>query len=102
MLRGGWPHHPVSKMWRKHHYQLAEYGKIICLEWRGRGYKDKQLDVIIEIQSHLVDTGLPDWFGNRAFHLAHKSNLIRKKPEFYTPLFPGVKSNLPYIYPVVL
>jgi hypothetical protein len=99
ILRGGWRHHPASKMWLGHHYQLAEYGKIICLEWRSRGYKDGQLEVITEIQSELKNTGKPWWFGDPAFHLAHQSNLIRKKPEFYARIFPGVRDDLPYIYP---
>ena len=100
LIKESWPYHPVTKMWRKHKYQLAEYGKEICLEWIVRGYKDNCLVVILELQEQYEDTGLPPWFGDKAFHLAHQSNLVRKKPEFYGPMFPGVPDNIPYIYPI--
>lgn len=38
--------------------------------------------------------------GNNAFHLSHRSNLIRKLPSHYGPLWPNVPDNLPYIWPV--
>jgi hypothetical protein len=31
---------------------------------------------------------------------AHRSNLIRKKPEYYRSLFPDTKENLFYIWPI--
>jgi hypothetical protein len=99
ILRGKWPNHSVSKMWLDYHYQLCEYAKEICLEWRRRGYKDVQYDVVCEMQKHLIDTGLPPWFGNKTFHRAHKSNLVRKKPDYYRKYFPDVPDNLPYLYP---
>ena len=99
LLNGGWPNHPVSKMWLNHMYQLAEYGKAICLEWRSRGYKDTCLEKISAIQAGLIDTGLPPWFGNKDFHLAHQSNLVRKNQAFYSKFFPNVPGDLPYIYP---
>jgi len=41
--------HPAAKMWTNHHFQLSEYAKYICLEWKARGYKDTQLPIIQEI-----------------------------------------------------
>ena len=100
LIRGGWPNHPASKMWHGHFYQLGKYGEAICLEWISYGYKDTCLDKIEAEQLKFSDTGLPKWIGNEAFHLAHKSNLIRKNREFYGPMFPGVPDNLPYVWPV--
>jgi Pyrimidine dimer DNA glycosylase len=100
ILNGGWPNHPAAKMWSKNRYQLAEYGKVICLVWRAKGYKDTQLEVIEAVQATLEDNGLPTWFGDPAFHLSHQSNLIRKKPEHYASQFPGVPADLPYIWPI--
>ena len=99
LLKGSWPHHPVSKMWRGYQYQLAEYGKIICIEWISKGYKDTCFDKISKLQLTFQDHGVPPWFGDPAFHLAHRSNLIRKDPERYKPLFPDTPEGLPYIYP---
>jgi len=98
LLRGGWPNHPASKMWRGYEYQLAEYGKVICQEWIDRGYKDNCLNQIIDLQNKFIDTGLPTWFGNPMFHEAHQSNLIRKDPVFYKNKFLFAREGLQYIW----
>lgn len=41
----------------------------------------------------------PPWLGDEAFHRSHQSNLLRKLPEHYGPLFPGVPDDLPYVWP---
>jgi hypothetical protein len=41
----------------------------------------------------------PSWLDD-SLCLTHQSNLIRKDPAFYGPLFPGVPNNLPYVWPV--
>ncbi len=93
----GWAHHPAAKMWKGHEYQLAEYGKAICKEWMARSFSDTCLAQIVELQKGFVDTGLPKWFGRSDFHMAHQSNLIRKKPDHYRQLF-NVKDDLPYLW----
>jgi hypothetical protein len=98
ILNGKWRNHPVSKMWVGHEYQLAEYGKAICLEWISRGYKDTCLEKISNLQKRFVDTGLPSWYGDDDFHVAHQSNLLRKNRSHYEKFF-SVKDDLPYIYP---
>ncbi len=100
IMNGGWPNHPASKMWRGYEYQLAEYGKIVCIEWINRGYKDNTLVKFEEAQERFEDTGMPSWMGNKRFHLSHQSNLIRKYPVYYEEIFLGVPDNLPYIWPV--
>jgi len=87
-------------MWSGHQFQLAEYGRAICLEWLSHGYRDTCFEKITIEQARFVDTGLPRWFGDHAFHLSHQSNLIRKKTEHYGPLFPGVPNDLPYVWPL--
>jgi hypothetical protein len=99
LLKGQWKNHPIAKMWKGFEYQLAEYGKAICLEWKSRGYKDTCYNKISELQKQFNDTGLPSWFGNEEFHKAHMSNLIRKKQEYYRELFPDVRDDIKYIYP---
>jgi hypothetical protein len=100
LLKGSWPNHPASKMWRGYQYQLAEYGKAICLEWIGRGYNDTCLEKIAVLQVDFVDTGLPPWFGDPEFHESHRSNLIRKNPSFYAPKFSNTREGLEYIWPI--
>lgn len=100
LLRGKWLHHPASRMWRGHEYQLAEYGLAVCREWKKRGYKDNTAVKIKAEQKKFRNTGFPKWFGKRAFHRAHKSNLLRKNRLHYKKYFPAISDNLPYIWPV--
>jgi hypothetical protein len=97
--QSAWANHPAAKMWRNYEWALAQYGASICAEWVRRGYRDAlqpQFCVVIRKINRPV---LPDWLGWEAFHFSHQSNLVRKKPEFYRPLFPDVPDNLPYIWP---
>ncbi len=92
-----WKNHPAVKMWRGHLGALSEYGIAICNEWRARGYQDNQLPFFLERRE--ANCPMPKWLGNPEFHLSHQSNLIRKLPSHYSPLFPGVPDNLPYVWP---
>lgn len=98
LLKGSWSNHPASRMWLGHFYALAEYGVAICNEWITRGYNDTCLQKIQDLQKNFEDTGLPKWFGDSSFHIAHQSNLLRKKPEHYSKYF-NVSNDLPYIWP---
>jgi hypothetical protein len=42
---------------------------------------------------------LPPWLGDEAFHLSHRSALVRKDPNTYAPLFPDAPNDLPYVWP---
>lgn len=95
----GWVNHPATRMWRGHEVALARYGWAMCAEWIERGYNDTLLERFRPIASSGRFV-LPSWIGITDFHLSHQSNLIRKLPEFYAPLFPGVPDDLPYIWPV--
>lgn len=100
----GWQHHPAAKMWRGYEQSLGYYGLVICTTWKRRGFNDtcfKKIRVLFPGKSieNLKTAPKPFWVGDEDFHRAHQSNLIRKAPEFYRPLFPGVPNNLPYIWP---
>lgn len=107
----GWSNHPAAKMWRDHELSLMAYHRAIVHEWHDvRGYKDttllKALNILDEARDdhgwvpNVYGDAEPAWLGDDAFHLAHQSNLVRKDPEFYAPLFPGVSPDLEYIWPV--
>lgn len=102
-LRGesqGWLNHPATRMWRGHEFNLATYGAVVCETWRAKGYKDTLLPYFEEAMLRLPVTLQPEWLGREDFHRAHQSNLVRKLPAHYGPLFPGVSGDLPYIWPV--
>ena len=99
----GWQHHPAVKMWRGHEFALAEYGVFVCQEWKSRGYKDGTeiffLDVMQSLRLGDFDKSKPAWFGDEAFHLSHRSNLVRKLPDHCQLLWPDCPNNLPYMWP---
>lgn len=95
----GWVNHPASKMWAGHLHQLALYGKAMCDEWLSRGYKDSLRPFFEQVASEQPVTPPPSWIGNVAFHTSHQSNLVRKDANYYSPHFPSVSGDLPYIWP---
>lgn len=111
-----WANHPAVRMWRGYPGQLIEYGAAICIEWARRGYRDSCYGKItamrwtgtFEYSGKLesfrgiptADHPLPPWFGDDAFHQAHRSNLLRKNPEHYRPHWPRERDDLPYVWPV--
>ena len=98
----GWKNHPCREMWRDTPQALVDYGLAICKEWISRGYKDTCYDKINAYSTKASLYGYPNWFGREDIHLSHKSNLIRKYPEHYKPLWPDVLDNLEYTWPVPL
>lgn len=101
----GWANHPAVRMWRGYEWQLLRYQQAICDEWVEQlGFKDtcfdKSLYLYFRCNPQANDGEMPDWIGNEEFHLSHQSNLIRKDPKRYSKAFPGVPSNLPYVWPV--
>jgi hypothetical protein len=96
----GWQNHPAVKMWRGHEWLLSVYGCEICEEWRRRGYKDAQLDWFNSREKLHSPSNIPAWLSNEQLFLSHRSNLVRKLPEHYGPLWPDVPNNLPYVWPV--
>lgn len=96
LLRGNFPHHPASKMWRGHEACLAVYGLYVCNEWRSRGFRDTCYD---KIAVYVVgDRSYPNWFGDEAFHASHRSNLLRKS-DYYVQFGWSESKTLPYVWP---
>jgi hypothetical protein len=99
----GWVNHPAAKMWRGHELRLVTYGVAICDEWLRRGYRDGCRDKILSYADRAPftrDTWYPDWLGNEQFHASHRSNLLRKSPEFYSQYGWTESPDLEYIWPV--
>jgi hypothetical protein len=100
----GWRNHPAALMWKGYEASLAEYQRATCAEWTERGFVDTCAEKTANLLAVAGFDGAavpPPWLGEERLHLSHRSNLVRKDPVFYAPLFPGVPSDLPYVWPAV-
>lgn len=99
----GWSNHPAVCMWRNYERALYRYSTAVCHEWMNRGYRDscqgKIWRLCLDAGVFEQDLTYPPWLGDEAFHRSHQSNLKRKDPKHYGPLFPEVPDDLPYIWP---
>ncbi|MEU9556227.1 MSMEG_6728 family protein [Streptomyces fumanus] len=108
----GWRRHPAVRMWTGYEEALVRYGLEICRVWRELGHQDSVAASLVagladlhpgapvRDQAALARAGeLPPWLGDDAFHVSHRSALVRKDPDTYAPLFPGVPDDLPYLWP---
>lgn len=97
-----WANHPAVKMWEGYEsFLVRDYLYEIMKEWKARGYKNTKCEEHYGQLLPLVPNYnyKPYWITND-FIEAHKSNLIRKNPEYYQDKFPGIPDDLPYIWPV--
>lgn len=94
----GWRNHPAAKMWDGHIPALAQYGIVVCREWIGRGYQDSLLERFYAYAPTQYDSW-PDWLEREDVMISHRSNLIRKRPDIYGPVWPDVPDDLPYVWP---
>lgn len=110
----GWRHHPAVRMWTGYEEALVRYGLEICRVWTAAGRRDtcaaslladftgstRRPGGAVRTRDELAAAGdLPPWLGDAAFHRSHRSALLRKDPDFYGALFPGVPDDLPYVWP---
>jgi len=94
----GWTNHPCKHMWAGNMTALVHYGLVICKEWLSRGYKDTCYDKIAAFKNK-TPVEMPWWVGDEYFHMSHRANLVRKKPEHYKTLWSDVDENMPYYWP---
>jgi hypothetical protein len=108
----GWRHHPAVRMWAGYEEALVRYGLDVCAVWREQGHQDSCAATLVadllafhpgtqvRPQATLREAAeLPPWLGDDRFHRSHRSALLRKDPATYTPLFPDVPPDLPYVWP---
>lgn len=100
----GWRHHPAAKMWRGHLPALVLYGLVMTDAWTAAGRADSVRPQLLAFAPEVDglaqdDVPMPPWLGDEDFHRSHRSNLLRKDPEHYGPLFGDVVADLPYIWP---
>lgn len=102
-ISNGWRNHPAVRMWDGYLPSLVKYGVAACDAWTGRGYRDtcraKLLDIVpLDVAFRSKE---PPFIGDDAFHASHRSNLLRKNPEWYARYEWSEPSDLPYVWPVV-
>jgi hypothetical protein len=107
-----WKQHPAVLMWKGHEEALGAYGSAVVRRWCALGFADTCEATIaaglaafgvgrIRSQAVLAEAGeLPTWLGDERLHLSHRSALVRKDPEHYRLLFPGVPDDIEYWWPV--
>jgi len=86
---------PSFDMTRKH--RLALLYREACLVEDPR--TDRHLASLSDGWRTCTAYLMPMFMGNTDFHESHRSNLIRKLPAYYRPLWPDVPDNLPYVWP---
>jgi hypothetical protein len=100
---------PAVEMWSGYERELVYYGLTVCYEWSvTRQFKDNVLswfrDKAIELgcpPEQLTSAELaPPWVSDVWVLRSHRSNLIRKMPHHYGPLFPSTPENMPFLWPV--
>ena len=91
-----WENHPAVKMWKGYELALKHYFNCILSEWIRRGYNNTMSFYDININNIIK----PSWLGDNAFHNSHKSNLLRKDPNYYSEFRNKVPNNLEYVWPV--
>lgn len=102
----GWQNHPAVNMWRKYENYLILYGVRVCNEYKKRFGKLHWAHYQLLLPAyHIFEVLLkneickPKWLGYKPFHDSHRSNLLRKNPEWYGKFNWKVPDNLPYYWP---
>lgn len=85
LVRGGWPHHPVSKIWKNHKHHLCLYALLGLDELRRRGrFYPRHYETFTNLIQEFPDTGLPKLVGYEPFHSAYRSALLAKNYDYYS------------------
>ena len=95
-----WVNHPATKMWDGYICALSFYGILCCEEWLERGYNDSLLKRFNEVYDSYIEYEDPEppIFLDYIME-SHRSNLIRKYPEYYSQLWPNLSDDIPYYWP---
>lgn len=85
LIKGGWPNHPASVMWRGYEKYLALYCLYGLEELKNRGRNYPHHEITFEnFFNTFPDNGLPPWLGDDRLHLSHRSNLLKKDFFYYS------------------
>ena len=82
-------------MWRGYENALAFYKDLCIEEWVRRGYKNT-----MQKEESYGAIRLPGWLGREDIHASHRSNLLKKDPEFYGKYGWTEPDDIDYVWPV--
>lgn len=92
----GWRNHPATRMWLGHEPALKQYTNIMIQEWIDRGYNNN----MAFYQYDPKHINYPIWLNDDRFHASHRSNLLRKDPDYYGRFNWSESPDLEYVWPV--
>lgn len=100
-----YPNHPAVKMWRGHQLALIDYTLAMIEEFRRRGGQDRvnvqrwfeRVASMLSAWGYSKDT--PWWLGEEELHASHRSNLLKKEPDWYCKFDWTEGDGLPYWWP---
>lgn len=95
----GWYSHPAVRMWHGYSESLKMYYNCCLTEWERRGNENVKLKRIP--LDWRIPLDLPPWMGDPQFHASHRSNLLRKWPEYYSSFGWTEPPDLPYMWPTM-
>ena len=97
LLNGGWPNHPVAKLWAPWKGWLVIVTLGYCKEVVRRGWRDNTAERLRAIQ--VENYHRPPWWGDEAFHSSHRASLLWKDPHHYGQFGWTEHPRYGYIYP---
>lgn len=104
----GWQNHPAVVQWRGFEHALVCYACAVHVECDDRQIADNsrmQERIFYEHPIHAfyrqpdADLGRPPWLGDERLHASHRSNLLRKDPDYYEQHGWDVPDDLEYFWP---
>jgi len=110
--KGGWKNHPAVLMWKGYDIALFNYLYNLHQVYRLRGRKEYHQSWLNFIKMYFdiyhrdpfddmlyTQYKFPEWLGDERFHSSHRSNLLRKDPEYYGQFEWTEGPDLPYFWP---
>lgn len=97
-----WRHHPAVLMWEGYEGLLSTYGITFANVLKERFGEDNiAINYLREVfaNTHYSPVDFPEWLGDENLHASHRSNLLRKDPEYYGQFGWKESHDLPYIWP---
>ncbi|QCW22036.1 hypothetical protein SEA_YAKULT_32 [Gordonia phage Yakult] len=95
----GYVHHPATRMWEGYEIALAQYAVAMCEEHERRTMSTHALHENFRQRRAQGRLQRPWWWGHAGLLESHRSNLIRKRAEWYLPRYPDTALSLPYLWP---
>lgn len=82
---GGYPAHPATLMWKGYERQLSLYACSCIAEMRRRGSTAMKVyeNMFNQCARLFPSNGKPAWLGDDRMHASHRSQLLKKDPEYY-------------------